>query len=400
MKISIIISIISIFLSACDKKTSIKEYAIKESDRLEIIELNGLSIDEPVDILPLIDTIRYIKLELTEESIIGYIQKITVYENRIYILDTQTSSLFIFDMDGNYIFKIANTGQAPKEYWQLDFFDIDSENNQIVLTDLMKYRIMRYDLNGKFIYSTKIPFWVEGVAPNPNKSFVVYSNFRDNSAKLKQEYNLMYLDSSMNVRKAYFPYNSSTIKDIGFKFLTPQASVFYPYKEKFCFFSPYQNSIYELIDNDLVLKYSVDFGNESLDMETLMYMPDKAEARLKRDDFYSINRVQETDKLLSFSFTAPHSPLLYQAYYSKESKKIMCSAIYNIGKEGQFEIPPIAGYDSWLITELSIDYLLSWKKDAENTSIKNRFLIEKKNLTNSLSIDDNPVLIFYKLKIF
>ena len=159
------------------------------------------------DLSPYIDTVKYVKLELTDESVIGAVDKVVIYEERIYILDTKTSSLFIFDMEGNYLHKIANIGQGPGDYTQLDFFDIDKENRHIVLTDLMAYWVMRYDFEGNFLSKQKIPIWCEGVSILPDKGVGLYANFRDNSDKLEQEYNLVCLDSAMNFKRAYFPYN-------------------------------------------------------------------------------------------------------------------------------------------------------------------------------------------------
>lgn len=117
------------------------------------------------DISEFLDTVKFVKLELTKESLIGSINKLIVFEGRIYVLDTRTSSLFMFSMDGEYISKISKVGKDPEEYIQLDFFDIDFKSKQIVLTDLMGYCVLRYDLKGNYISRKRIPFWIEGISP-------------------------------------------------------------------------------------------------------------------------------------------------------------------------------------------------------------------------------------------
>lgn len=381
------------FFISCGEKSAIKESEIIKSVETEIIKIVDIHANTHIDISSLLDTIKYVKLELTEESIIGYIQKITIYEDRIYILDTQTSSLFVFDINGNYLFKIDRRGAGPEEYIQLDFFDIDFRNNEIMLTDLMGYWVMKYDMDGNFISREKIPFRIEGIAPGFDNGYAVYANYRDNKTTMKQEYNLIYLDSLMNITKAYFPYLSTNIR-----FATPQASVFYPYNENFHFFSLYGNNIYKIGKEGLSLVYSFDFGDKSFDISSLEKQLSPQDY-VKKKDFYLIHRVQETDHILSFTLSEPSSIILYQGFYSKETKKLLYPIFYTLDKEVVLEIPSIA-YDSWLITELSIDDLLSWREKIDHTLFKNQFLWNKKILADQLTIDDNPVLMFYKLKSF
>ena len=122
---------------------------------------------DPVELSSLIDSVRYVILELTDESIVGNIDKLVIFEDRIYILDKLTSSVFIFDMDGKYLSKISKIGNGPGEYSRLHFFDIEPESRQIVLTDLTTYWNMRYDLDGNFISRKLMPLNTEGFAPVP-----------------------------------------------------------------------------------------------------------------------------------------------------------------------------------------------------------------------------------------
>jgi|GEM_PF-1899023 len=397
----VFIILLCIIFIACDRKNTIKGSKV-ESENSEIIKIKGSYQDGPVDILPFLDSVKYVKLELTDKSIIGYIQKVVVFKNRIYVLDTQTSSLFVFDINGKYIFKIANLGQGPGEYTQLDFFDIDRKKEQIVLTDLMGNWVMRFDLQGTFLQKMKIPLWVEGVVPNNDKGLVAYANFRDNKTTMNNEFNIIYMDSAMKVRKAYFPYNSSRIEELNIKFSTPQSSVFYSFKDNFCFFSPYGNNIYEIDGEKLLRKYTFDFGDKSFDVNTSPSDDlEKVKQYIDDNNFYFIHGVQETNKLLMFSFSAPNSPQLYQGYYSKGSKKLLCSPFYFVGKEGQFDpFPPIATYNSWIISELSVDYLLSLRNDLSKQVFKNKFFQDKKTLVEQLTVDDNSILMFYKFTEF
>lgn len=69
-------------------------------------------------------------MELTDESIIGYIQKLIVYKGRIYILDTQTSSLFIFDMEGRFYQRYKVSDKVRENILNWTFLTLIMQENR------------------------------------------------------------------------------------------------------------------------------------------------------------------------------------------------------------------------------------------------------------------------------
>ena len=60
---------------------------------------------------------KHIVLETTPESTIGTIDKLIVRENKIYIMDKEiTKSLFVFSIEGKFLYKINRAGRGPGEY--------------------------------------------------------------------------------------------------------------------------------------------------------------------------------------------------------------------------------------------------------------------------------------------
>jgi hypothetical protein len=358
------------------------------------------------DLSPYLDSIKYVKLELTDESIIGNINKLIIYEDRIYILDDQTYSLFIFDMDGKYLNKIATVGQGPGEYIQLDFFDIDRDSKQIVLTDLMEYWVMRYDMDRNFLYRQKIPVWCEGVSVLPNKGIVLYANFRNNSNKLSQEFNLIFLDSTMNITHTYFPYNS---KDFDQR-KRPSASYmgqFYSFDNNIYFSFPWGNKVYLLLSDTLINKYQFNFGDEILPIENPVN-PELFTTRLTTGKYNGLlTPLMENDQFLFFSMrTSLELPYLipYSVIYSKESKNILSSISFTF-EDAYFTSTFLTGYKSWIVSEIQSPFLLSWKegylKNLKNkTTPVGKYTKELLSFAENLTEEDNPVLMFYTLKPF
>ncbi len=399
MKIKILLGIVfvSLFLS-CNNKIKLVENQIIEGSESHIIKPTYSNL---FDISPLLDTVRYVRLELTDQSIIGSIDKVIVFENQIYILDRQTASLMVYDSEGKFLFKILKIGQGPGEYVQLDFFDIDREKKQIVLTDLMNYWIMRYDLEGNYISRQKIPYWSEGVAPIHNKGIALYANFRNNKEQLEDEYNLLYLDSLMRVEKAFFSYNSSNFENPLVRFSIPQGGSFYYYNNDFYFFSSIESVVYQVAPQGLISKYRFDFGKDNFDLSYLDN-PNKLKGYVDKKPYASLCNVNESDHLLFFYISESSVPILNRGYYSKDSGNTLCSPMFTIGKEEPFDGNDIATYDSWIIAEIKVDELIDWKEsvDKRKKTFQNPILKEKKALADKLTLDDNSVLMFYKLKPF
>jgi len=92
MKIVVYFLFIIISLSCSNHEG--KEGIVLESAEAIVIK-PGFS-KNIVDIYPNLDTIKYVKLELSDSSIITEITKIEVYDSLLYVLDAKASSLFVF----------------------------------------------------------------------------------------------------------------------------------------------------------------------------------------------------------------------------------------------------------------------------------------------------------------
>lgn len=387
-------TVLLLFWMGCNDKDAQKENKIIQNSSTEIIRPD---FSEPFkNIYPYLDTLKYVTLELTDSSMIGSIDRIEVYNDRLYVLDTKTSSLFVYTMDGKYLFRIHSIGQGPQEYIQLDFLSIDIEQQNIVLTDLLGYWIIRYDMNGHFLSRHKIPFFVEGVAPTHDKGIMLYANFRDNTQYFKKEYNLYFLDSLSRIQKRYFPYTSSKLKN--YMFAAAMNGGFYTYNGQSNYYRTYNDTVCNVTPKGLVAKYIFDLNGMGFDQSYFNKKIDQISEYSQKRNYCCLVNMVEGDSFLSYTFTS--DMFFWLGFYSKKTGKTLTALHYDNGHQF-FNIVRIeAIYKSLFIAQLSVEDLISSREIYQRQSSEGMAQKDLLALLDTLKDDANPVLVMFKLKDF
>jgi hypothetical protein len=95
--------------------------------------------------------VRYIPLETNDDCLIGSVKKVLVRNSRIYVADfSRAIALFVFDMNGKFLFKIARMGQGPGEYTSFRDFDIQA-NGDIYMFDHFGRKFLVFNSDGKYL---------------------------------------------------------------------------------------------------------------------------------------------------------------------------------------------------------------------------------------------------------
>ncbi len=341
------------------------------------------------DATHLFRNIRLVPLETTPECLIGSINRMQVYEERIFIMDEMSNALLTFDLNGKFLSKIGAVGHGPGEYVQIDYFHIDFEKKQIVITDLMSYYVLRYDMNGTFIKKVKIPLWIEGISPWTNGGYLLHANFRNNKKTLKQEHNILLCDSNMKIVKAYQPYNSDNLG--GAKFL-PGFGPCYDFNNRYNYYSMYSDTTFRVLPTGLSPAIVIDFGKEGFD-DSCFKNPEKLKEYVNATEFMSVLNLMETDSIIIFN---TYDPAL-TGYYNKTTQSGVISLIFYLLKENkQVQIPPsvpMAVYNDNIVSKLTSNSF--FQEERAQIGLPEPFT----DLVGKVAIDDNPVLMFYTVEI-
>ena len=152
------------FFVSC-KKCNNKEV---ETPGLEIKIPNPISV--PVE--NLISDYEIIKLETTENSLFGEILQIFGMRDKLYVIDRNLTSVFIYSIQGKYLGKINNRGNGPAEYVNIGSFETDKINNRLLLTDSFSKRLFVYDEMGNLQETIPLDFTPNLIASDVSNRFI------------------------------------------------------------------------------------------------------------------------------------------------------------------------------------------------------------------------------------
>lgn len=141
----------SLLFASCDSEPSrYSEVFDSEADQAISFYLPERTSDQ----LEILEE-RYIYLEDTEESFITRtferLAKLVVEDERLYILDSRKNgTIFCFDLDGKFLFKINDVGSGPDEYLEVRDFSI--HDGKIYLLEAPRNQLFIYDAeNGAYL---------------------------------------------------------------------------------------------------------------------------------------------------------------------------------------------------------------------------------------------------------
>ena len=358
-----------------------------EEGEPEVIHFPEISYGEDYDVPfdSVYEEVSIVKLETTEQSIVGNYSKISIVDDVLYILDdVRSKSLFRFSLDGKFIDKIGNVGQGPGEYTEpTDFYVL---NGYVYIYDEFQNVILRYDKDGNYISSTRIPFLAFQVAQYDTLSYVFrsYNTMNPHFTSLDQ-CNMWVTDTSFNIIKSGMKYpvptntlafDSDAMKRIG--------------NEIICY-EPFCDSLFVLDQEyNLQCKYSLDFGGHR--KKSFYSSNDAARQSVKNPDFYNVFHCNMSSDFVDCVVALSGHTYLY--LYSRTSKKVM------VLKQVVFDNGSLAprmclGYTIWGGCYVECYNPLFMPQDSLTMSTWQKHI---KGDFADIRPDDNPVLVFYKLR--
>lgn len=146
MKSIFCILVCSLFLFGCNK-TKEKRVVSASIDHInaENCPVMKGGVFNPSQLL---DSAHYVQLETNENCLLGYIEKMEIFDNNIYIFDNN-KKLYLFDITGRFIRQVVNEGRGPEELERIADFTLDREHKRLIVLGL--WELAYYNLQGDFL---------------------------------------------------------------------------------------------------------------------------------------------------------------------------------------------------------------------------------------------------------
>lgn len=203
------------------------------------------------------EEITYVPLETSDDFLLGYIGRMAIQGNSIYMMSGK--SIYVFDLEtGKGKLNISKLGSGPGEYKSLFDFIVDKKTSNIELLDNNGKKVFVYDSNGKYLRSLDLPFMPFSFCKQTDNLYSFYnSNLKSEISSTKiVDYNVELHEKT----NEYFPIDDKLAE----YFFLGDEKVFSRSSESlFCHISPV-DTIYKFEENvGFVPVYHLDFLNHA-----------------------------------------------------------------------------------------------------------------------------------------
>lgn len=368
-----IVFIISI--NSCTSKTIIKEGILIQFTKKEDVIIDQNSIDY-----------KFILLEDGDDNSIGFVEKIEIMDDRIFILDLKSKTLQVYTIDGEFITKIGNSGNGPGEYSMINNFAIDTKEDVITIEDYNLSSYLSYNLQTyEYISTQKIPFYFSSYIEDyeNNKYFFARSSFNIN----RDLYLLKVTDSLFNDINYYLPAEAPTGYGIS------SGVPFYLLDNKVHFYHSNMPYLYEVNTGCISIKYEIEIEGERF--PPIQYMKDITKNNnnyidvILRSGYIADYKIDENERYIVLSYIRDNET--YICFFDKHTYKSSIYTYADFMYKTQLRgiITPFKGkYEDYFITALQSESL---KKYSTSN-------LELMKIKEQITEESNPVICLFRIK--
>jgi hypothetical protein len=307
--------IVCLLLFGC-KHTSNNEI-ISEGSIVIDININENSVLKYSDIF---DSIRFIRLETQDSSLVGRIKKIIAIEDKFVVLDASIAKMvFVFDSNGKFLNRIGAIGGGTEEYDCPDDISYDKYNDEILVWCYNKQSILKFKIDGTFSKRIQTAWWASAMSIMNRNAYLLYLN----NISQKKGYNnyqiaIINEDGKISGQLLQQSENIKHLSSIG---------LFSSYNDEVLFTQEYRNEILTIDNDEIKIKYYSNFHEHNIPLSALENVTSKKLTQIIMDRGYAFNsNCLETSSHVILQFV--YKRMIFDCYYSKETKTSKISSIY------------------------------------------------------------------------
>lgn len=367
----------------CRRVNSIASLNVEMDEKFLNYDLKNQNIQSMWDE---VDSVFLIRLDQTENSLIGNINSIYIIRDTIYIADIYGSkTIKCFDINGNYLQTIGRVGHGKGEY--VDIHHANVYDCYIDVLDQISSRIVRYTKAGDYVKDIQLKDNPSDYLEiSPNNIVLIFQCYSE-----KHPYRVEFVDSLQNVVNTALPFTNT--RDMPPALIQKMADNSYNLNYPLCdtIYNIYNGSIKSkcrciLNDNDDVDAFYSNTSNLSLKDFLVEYNSFKKNIR-------TALRFYESDGL-SIA-THKYGDEIYQSLIYKN--KVKTAKALNIAqKKCDFPFMFYGMSNGCMISCIDSNNIgLMSKKCHDNLK---KYCLSSFSEIQNYSIEDNPILCLIKFK--
>ncbi|MEA1875808.1 MAG: 6-bladed beta-propeller [Bacteroidota bacterium] len=354
---------------------------------------------------------KIIPLETKPDALVGRISGLAISETGILITDPRNNLVMIYHPDGSFRSKIQKQGKGPGEYSMITGQDwIESQNsnssenndNEVVISDIYGKKLIFYTADGKYIGEAKGPTFLHTIGSLSANHIACHTGRFNNSAKTENiQSQLIVLNRDGELVKSYFPYDIPLTYEMGI-------GISQGINGGLSYFKMMDPTIYQ-INSDLTsgISWKFDFGNLAPDTIQLFKPGTQGQQKLqqmsKSNPFIDIAQIHQTNNTLMIG--TYYKRFGYKIFLNNNSHNMLTMIRDSTGHIGSYKSLPVkpaqSSYqESFIYSTPAIDWLETIAKLNNDQRKKLRKQIPGFKEAESLTEQDNPILIYYKFKDF
>ncbi|MBP5365634.1 MAG: 6-bladed beta-propeller [Bacteroidales bacterium] len=383
MKRLFVYLLLSGVFSACGSNATY----VDDSIVAEKCNIDRVLDNDDFDITDLIDSVRIIRLETTDGSVLSTFRKCVVSDDFIYILDNyKGGGVAVFDVSGKFVRRIP-TGNGPGELAGPNNIAFDSSKNELLVCQ--NVIVNKYTPDGIYISSHKASQPLSQLVPYKNGYLAVQNEYCNS----ENRFAFLVLDSVFNDVDTY--YFNEQICDIFSEYISESS------EGEIKISRPLVDKIYKYTDGKVVVDKTLEYPDNKLDLSDMDWQ------NVSR----YINKIRESkNKFCLMSYCATDNYEYYKFYrghmnanvfYNKTTKKYR-SGYYIDNFESINNVGDLLGttYNEFFISTINPGANDYYFNNREKIIEYNQHLLNDDEIAmlRELKEDHNPLLVLYSLK--
>ncbi len=260
MKNKVLFIFIVLFNFGCISKTAQKEKSTRiqpENAFFSISIPESIKKEREVLLSEIADTIEYIPLETSQNSLLGSIKDLKMTKDYIFI-ETWKGPLAQFNRSGKFIRYVGSFGRGPEEYVSIREFSIDEEQKKIYIHSGYNRSILVYSFNGDYLNTIRFPEDFGNIVWSRDSLLMCFHEPTRGVEKYVFEERNSKAEILQSVKNNFFWQNSSK-----YSYMTAytQRTVYYRLNNRLHFKGWYNDTVFSYDNNSkIVPKYFIDLG--------------------------------------------------------------------------------------------------------------------------------------------